>query len=326
MLPTGMLKKTTFIKILTSTLLSIYFPVHSDIETPSTLATSEGYFIVTGYYSPLPDQEDYITGSYAWDIRLNGGWVNSASWNQVLTGVIAAPSTYPFGTKIYLDEYGVGVVEDRGWAIVNAGERGHEYDRIDVWMGYGDEWRIRAINWWKRTVKWKIVDVDEMPSLELSNGISHKEFTSIKVTPESDSESIIQLQKFLANLGKYDGSINGNYDDVFQPLIDFQRELWIIQDSEDWGAGYFWPKTVEAIKMKYGFGIGLVKKEFELSAKDKQKLDKLIAKIDQKLGNIKNENKRNKAKLKLIDDIDKLIRRNIDLKLNIKLQYLKENF
>jgi len=30
------------------------------------------YFIVTAYYSPLPDQEYYITGNYEDEIILNG--------------------------------------------------------------------------------------------------------------------------------------------------------------------------------------------------------------------------------------------------------------
>jgi hypothetical protein len=30
-----------------------------------------GYFVVTAYYSPLPDQEYYLTGNYESEIRLN---------------------------------------------------------------------------------------------------------------------------------------------------------------------------------------------------------------------------------------------------------------
>jgi hypothetical protein len=37
-----------------------------------THAQKDDYFIVTAYYSPLPDQDYYITGNYKDDIILNG--------------------------------------------------------------------------------------------------------------------------------------------------------------------------------------------------------------------------------------------------------------
>ncbi len=48
--------------------------------------------------------------------------------------MIAAPSSYAFGTQIYFPGWGVGQVEDRGGAIVEKGERVEaSYDRIDIW-------------------------------------------------------------------------------------------------------------------------------------------------------------------------------------------------
>jgi hypothetical protein len=35
---------------------------------------------------------------------------------------------------IYFPEIGVGEIADRGGAIVLSGQRGQNYDRIDVWM------------------------------------------------------------------------------------------------------------------------------------------------------------------------------------------------
>ena len=49
--------------------------------------------------------------------------------------MLAAPASYAFGTVVYFPALGVGEVADRGGAIVEAGERGHAYDRIDIWMG-----------------------------------------------------------------------------------------------------------------------------------------------------------------------------------------------
>jgi len=39
----------------------------------------ETYFVATAYYSPLPGQSRYTTGTYAGDIRLNGSLIITAS-------------------------------------------------------------------------------------------------------------------------------------------------------------------------------------------------------------------------------------------------------
>ena len=61
--------------------------------------------------------------------------------------MIAAPSSYEFGTHIFFEGLGVGRVEDRGGAIVDAWVRGQPHDRIDIWMGYGDAGLKRARAW-----------------------------------------------------------------------------------------------------------------------------------------------------------------------------------
>jgi len=35
-------------------------------------ASNDGYFIVTAYYSPLPNQSKYIMGNYQAEVRMNG--------------------------------------------------------------------------------------------------------------------------------------------------------------------------------------------------------------------------------------------------------------
>ncbi|MEI6773785.1 MAG: hypothetical protein WCL18_03010 [bacterium] len=47
---------------------------------------------------------------------------------------------------------GVGEIADRGGAIVLSGERGQKYDRIDVWMGKGEEGLIRALTFGKKNM------------------------------------------------------------------------------------------------------------------------------------------------------------------------------
>ena len=95
--------------------------------------------IATAYYSPIPGQSYYLKGSYEADIRLNGKGTHGASGSPVYVGMIAAPKTYAFGTKIVIAGMGTGTVEDRGGAIVTAGMRNNQHDRIDIWMGKGEE-------------------------------------------------------------------------------------------------------------------------------------------------------------------------------------------
>lgn len=117
--------------------------------------TSSDYFIVTAYYSPLPNQNYYLKGNYEDELKLNWMWIAWASWVWVYEWMLAAPKNYAFWTKIYLEWLWIWSVEDRGGAIVNSWVRWYEHDRIDVWMWYWEEWLRRALYWWKRKVAWK---------------------------------------------------------------------------------------------------------------------------------------------------------------------------
>ena len=83
-------------------------------------ATETRDFVVTAYYSPMPNQSFYLRGNYEAEKRLNGNGTHGASGKPVFTGMLAAPSSYSFGTRIEFDGLGVGIVEDRGGAIVEA--------------------------------------------------------------------------------------------------------------------------------------------------------------------------------------------------------------
>jgi len=126
-----------FKKIFSGLVLVIFFT--GLIPTQLFASEDENYFVVTAYYSPLPNQKNYLKGNYEDEVILNGQGIAGASGKPVFSGMLAAPGKYSFGTKIYLEGLGIGEVADRGGAIVKAGERGYEHDRIDVWMGYGDE-------------------------------------------------------------------------------------------------------------------------------------------------------------------------------------------
>ncbi len=181
------------------TLYIKYFWEPQEVTTP--LIWDEQYFVVTAYYSPLKWQKKYATWSYWWDIRLNGEWVRGAWWKRVHAGFIAAPQWYAFGTKIELDSLWVGVVEDRWWAIVKAWVRGHAYDRLDVWMWYGDAGLWRALNWWKRTVKWRFRTADTKITMNFSTNIplspqlvTAKQPT-VQTTAETTSEDTITIEE-----------------------------------------------------------------------------------------------------------------------------------
>lgn len=211
----------------------------------------ETYFIATAYYSPLPNQSNYATGTYAGDIRLNWEGHTTASWNMVFPGLLAWPANYPFWTKIYFEWYGIGVIEDRWWAIVKAWERWYSYDRIDIWMWYGDEWLARAKNWWKRTVKGKIV----VPSSDVTISFWESQIwplTKLSVNPESNNmEDVKQVQTIFTKADLYSGHIDGNYESIKNEIIDFQLSAGIIETKDDEAAWWYGPQTIAALRNLY---------------------------------------------------------------------------
>lgn len=144
-------------------------------HTPSTSAEADNLegvytktFTISAYYSPLPCQEKYTTGTYKGDIRLNGNGTNGADGTPVYPGMVAAPKSYDFGTKMYIPGVGTVAIHDRGGAIVeHSGENG-VYDRLDIWMGYGDIGLQRALNWGKRNVDVTVYGVNAAIAEEIT--------------------------------------------------------------------------------------------------------------------------------------------------------------
>jgi len=208
-------------------------------------------FIVTAYYSPIPNQKKYTTWSYAWDKRLNWEGHTTASWKWVYTWILAAPKKYPFWTKIYFDGFWVWAVEDRWWAIVKAGKRGYEYDRIDIWMWYWDEWLQRALKWWKRTITWRVVSPNQKVNLKFTKNILSW-IENIKVNPENaKKEDVKKLQENFKKLKLYNWKIDWKYSSIKNSLINFQIKEKIIKNKNDQTAWWFWPKTYTALLRRY---------------------------------------------------------------------------
>ncbi len=230
------------------------------------------YFVVTAYYSPLPDQEYYLKWNYEAEMRLNGRGIAGASWKGVFEWMLAAPKDYAFGTKIYLEWLGIGSVEDRGWAIVNAGNRWYEHDRIDVWMGYGDEWLARALYWGKRKVKWEFapssspttIDVHTISAPDYALKWAQKANITQKIIkkpvqkkqaffdmPLTTAASKNEFQNILKKLGYYDGEITDDNEAIIDLVYHYQVEKWILDSPYTPWAGWFGPTTRTTLKNEY---------------------------------------------------------------------------
>ncbi len=225
--------------------------------------------LVTAYYSPLPDQRFYIRGNYEADIRLNGRGTNGADGTEVFDGMLAAPKTYAFGTRVRIPGLGVGEVHDRGGAIL----AGRNYDRIDVWMGRGEEGLSRALNWGARLVAGEVfTDPDAVePGLSyghigstLPGGMVERLMKTTTYRPvqnpavfdkplnwQADKNAIRELQEALTSLGYYAGPVDGTLDEVTRKsLVNFQVTEGVIPNAVAMGAGNFGPKTRATLKDK----------------------------------------------------------------------------
>ena len=218
-------------------------------------------FTISAYYSPVPGQTKYVTGSYEGDIKLNGGGVHSADGTPVYPGMIAAPSSYSFGTKMNIPGIGIVAVHDRGGAIVHAGQRGSSYDRLDVWMGYGDAGLSRALTWGKRTVQVTVYGIDPnmkenvyLEGFSIAESFVRSIVVQQKIFKEDlwygvTGDKVGTLQEYLTELGYYKGKIDKYYgDEVYKAVIAFQIDQGIVDNNEEFGAGYFGPQTRSKIE------------------------------------------------------------------------------
>ncbi len=138
--------------LITALVLTLFFPfsVLSSAMGPSRAVTDALFaqgqpfqqeVIVTAYYSPLPDQCCYVKGDYFADMVLNGEGHHGADGTAVYPGMIAAPPSYPFGTRVTMPGIGIGTVHDRGGAI----QEWKNAHRLDLWVGHGEEGLARAL-------------------------------------------------------------------------------------------------------------------------------------------------------------------------------------
>jgi peptidoglycan hydrolase-like protein with peptidoglycan-binding domain/3D (Asp-Asp-Asp) domain-containing protein len=130
--------------------IAIFLPYHTLSNPAVHTEPYEQEFIITAYYSPMPGQCCYIKGGIVADKILNGQGIAGADQTPVYPGMIAAPSSYAFGTKVSLPGLGTFEVHDRGGAINELGNGKH---RLDIWAGYGEEGLARALAFGLQRVK-----------------------------------------------------------------------------------------------------------------------------------------------------------------------------
>jgi peptidoglycan hydrolase-like protein with peptidoglycan-binding domain/3D (Asp-Asp-Asp) domain-containing protein len=247
-----------------------------DASSPETMT-----FTISAYYSPLPCQNKYTTGSYEGDIRLNGGGVRGADGTAVYPGMIAAPKSYQFGTKMDIPGVGLVAVHDRGGAIKSYSGANGVYDRLDIWMGYGDKGLQRALNWGKRNVDVVVYGINDSiveqislpgydPAEGVANDCSYSEPipkaelvfattpTVVKVEEKvvkgdflednleigASGAEVKVLQEELASINYFRGQATGYYGEVTEHAVfKFQQSQMLILDEGSVGAGVFGPKT-----------------------------------------------------------------------------------
>lgn len=275
-------------------------------------------YIVTAYYSPLPDQKVYLRWSYEADIKLNWAWIAWASWKKVFPGMLAAPKSYSFWTKVFLEWFWVWEVADRWWAIITLENWDTKVDRIDIWMWKWEEGLKRALSWGKRKIYGYTltnttevsVDLAKFPAPDSAiKNLSQSQKEEIGILSEnvwinSPLEKIKELQEILKEMWIYSGEIDWVYSTNFKKLVaNYQLKEWLIDSTSDIRAWYTWVKTRASLKVNYAVykkkneeQILLVKQEAERQQKlalakeeKKAKLEKeIIKKVDEHLLSIWN--------------------------------------
>lgn len=226
--------------IITSLIGSIASPVEAARPPPFSKE-----FLVTAYYSPLPDQCCYYRGSYEADIAFNGQGKMGADGTPVYGGMLAAPKEYEFGTRIAIDGIGIGTVHDRGGRIVDIGD----VTRIDVWMGSGEEGLARALHWGARRMKGTVYPVDSaQPSeslsldrlqaptyaLRLLAARRDSEPSILDLSYGDSSQSVRLLQQMLKDAGYFTERITPNFGEQTRAaLAQLQADIGLPADGSE---------------------------------------------------------------------------------------------
>jgi len=240
--------------------------VSTRVEAFDWTQCEEKEFILTAYYSPINWQSFYYKPDFKSEKRLNGEWIHGASWEPVFDGMLAAPSNYSFGDRIYFPDMWLGKVSDRWWAIVKAWERRFNHDRIDVWVWYGEEWLIRALDFWVQKKKWyycKKSDLSVDDRLSISREKIGLNLKSIPLFEHFFDLAIWKqelrfgrrdiwvwtLQKYLVKLGYLkENKQTGRFDVVTKDALCRYQTKKLISYPAHRDCGVYGPRTRSAMK------------------------------------------------------------------------------
>lgn len=234
----------------------VFFSSYMNVNAQSGPACSTGTYVISAYYSPVPGQSRYATGTYEGDIRLNGGGVMTASGTPVSAAqgaFVAGPPCMPFGTQLDIEGLGTHQVLDRGGAIKG--------NRLDIWMGYGDVGLKNALTWGKRTVFVSVNGQTGTPS-NFSFDIGKDSLKTYQVTSAQDpyvfprdlafgdtGEDVARLQQILKDLAFYKYDVSGAYDNNTKLAVEsFNIANGVIKPSNVNETGRFGSTSVASLK------------------------------------------------------------------------------
>ena len=229
-------------RVLSLVVIAAFLAPSSVIAAESSFAYPQD-FILTAYYSPLPDQCCYVQGSYEADKILNGNGVQGADGTKVYAGMIAAPSTYAYGTRIALPGLGIMTVHDRGGAI----QEWDHADRLDVWAGFGEEGLARALAFGVRHIRGTVypvssskpgeaIDLASLPApvMQLKPFLT-AEAGLLDMHPKAGEKglSVSELQKSLREVGYLNASTSFFGEDTKKALAKFSEDYNIHGDGSE---------------------------------------------------------------------------------------------
>lgn len=225
-------------------------------QNPDQWSCRAQMFKVTAYYSPLLWQDLYYKPTYEEEIRLNGRWTNWASWAPVFNGMIAAPKSYAFGTRIRFPWWGVWQVEDRWQAIVHKWERSQPHDRVDIWVWKWEEWLRRALSFWVQYIEGFVCEGDtagavwfDFDALPYYEDFLNTTLRSVSLQPWRRDLFVKSLQGYLSALWFIDESgQTGEYSRATKAAVCMfqQKHLWLSPSHE--ACWWFWPQTRRTMK------------------------------------------------------------------------------
>jgi peptidoglycan hydrolase-like protein with peptidoglycan-binding domain/3D (Asp-Asp-Asp) domain-containing protein len=203
----------------------------------------EQQFVLTAYYSPLPDQCCYVLGSLIADQEMNGMGVAGADGTKVYAGMVAAPPSLPFGTRLSIDGLGVVTVHDRGGAI----QEQNGIVRIDVWAGFGEEGLARALAFGVKRLtgtiypitspqpdeKFNLADLPAPPERIRPYFAESTTLFDVTAAAGDHTASTEFLQERLADIGYFSDRATGSFGPVTQKSLEaFYRDMNLDEPSD----------------------------------------------------------------------------------------------